>query len=93
MMPVVNMLEAKSTLSRLVEALESGAEIVTAFCGTCGAPIYSAKGDTPRYLNVRLGAVSRRADLPPRLQGFCDSAMPWAWDITGVPQVPNPART
>jgi hypothetical protein len=79
--------------TRYIKIGSSGAEIVTAFCGTCGSPIYSAKGDQPRYLNIRLGAVHQRAELPPKLQGFCDSAMPWAWDITGVPKVPAATKS
>lgn len=78
--------------TRYVKTGSSGAEIVTAFCGTCGSPVYSAKGDKPRYLNVRLGVVRQRSELPPKLQGFCDSAMPWAWDISTVPKASDRSR-
>ncbi|HVV32359.1 MAG TPA: GFA family protein [Vitreimonas sp.] len=65
----------------------SGALITTAFCPTCGAGVYSCKAENPQYVNIRLGGMRQRAQLEPKAQGFCDSAMPWAWDIRGVRQV------
>jgi hypothetical protein len=62
---------------------DSGRDVTTAFCGECGAALYSAAAHRP-YLNLRLGAVKQRAQLPPKSQGFCRSAMPWATDISGV---------
>lgn len=64
----------------------SGAEVDTHFCGTCGAALFSSKADGPG-LNLRLGSVRQRAELPPMAQGFLRSAMPWSADITGVPIV------
>src|ERR1700687_299232 len=58
---------------RYVKIGSSGAEIVTTFCGTCASPIYSCKGDNPAFVNLRLGGVKQRADLPPKMQGFCGS--------------------
>ena len=66
-----------------------GARIATAFCGECGSALYSARAEGATYLNLRLGAVRQRADLAPRRQGFCASALPWAMDITGVPKIPQ----
>jgi|SRR5215471_15005479 len=60
---------------------DSGREVTTAFCGNCGTALYSAGAD---WMNLRLGAVKQRAELPPKSQGFCRSAMPWAMDISGV---------
>jgi hypothetical protein len=71
---------------------DSGAEVTTAFCGTCGAALYSGKGEAPKFVFLRLGAIRQRADLPPKAQGFCTSAMPWAMDITGIPQVSSKPR-
>ena len=62
---------------------DSGRMVTTAFCGTCGSALYSQPA-SGGYLNLRLGAVRQRAELPPKLQGFCGSAMPWAADISGV---------
>jgi hypothetical protein len=35
-------------------------------------------------VNIRLGGVRQRAELPPKMQGFCYSAMPWAWSIESI---------
>ncbi len=70
---------------RYVKPGSSGAAIMTTFCGTCGSPIYSQQAGDERYLNVRLGGVTQRAQLAPQLQGLCDSAMPWSFDIRDVP--------
>jgi hypothetical protein len=68
---------------------DSGALVTTAFCPECGAALYSFRGETaPAYFNLRLGAVKQRAELAPKAQGFCRSAMPWAMDISAVPRLP-----
>ncbi len=36
--------------------------------------------------------VTQRAQLIPKSQGLCRSAMPWAMDISGIPKIPDPAR-
>jgi hypothetical protein len=62
----------------------SGAKIATRFCGTCGTALFSSKLENPTRFNLRLGAIKQRAELAPKMQGFCRSAMPWAWDIRDV---------
>ena len=69
---------------RYVKIGGSGDEVIQRFCGTCGASLFSYKGETPPHLNLRIGGVRQRARLTPKLQGFCESAMPWAWDIRDV---------
>jgi hypothetical protein len=66
-----------------VKQADSGREITTAFCGECGAALYSTRPEA-QFLNLRLGAVRQRAQLAPKAQGFCGSAMPWAMDISAV---------
>lgn len=62
-MPTVNMLEAKSSLSKLVEAVESGvvAEVVIARNGKPAAKLVPL--DTPRVKKRRLGLA--RGKYPP----------------------------
>ena len=55
-----------------------------AFCGDCGTALYSCRGDDPPFYWLRTGAIRQRAELIPRGQGFCDTAMPWAMDLSGV---------
>jgi len=64
----------------------SGDEVVTTFCGDCGSALFSYKEGND-FLNLRLGAISQRAQLAPMAQGFCDSGLPWAFDITGIDKV------
>jgi len=80
-------LQLEGELSRYTKTGSSGSKITTTFCPTCGSPVYSSKGDSPTVVNLRLGGVRQRGDLPPKMQGFCGSAMPWAWDISSVPKV------
>jgi hypothetical protein len=65
---------------------DSGAEVETNFCPSCGTAMFSTKPETPS-LNLRWGSVRQRADLPPMAQGFLRSALPWSADIAGVPIV------
>ncbi len=65
-MPTVNMLEAKSTLSRLVEALESGAEreIVIARNGKPAARLLPiAATDASRRIGVARGRFTVPASI------------------------------
>ena len=68
-----------------------GAELApgTRFCGHCGAAIYSCRGDDPPFYWLRTGAIRQRAELVPMAQGFCDTAMPWATDLSGVRVIPT----
>jgi hypothetical protein len=87
MVPVlVEKLSIRGEPKRYIKIGSSGARIATTFCGTCGAPIYSCAADDPKFMNLRLGGVTQRAQLPPKRQGFCTSAVPWAYDIRTVPK-------
>lgn len=65
----------------------SGDKVTTAFCGTCGAALYSGKGDPPAFVFLRTGAIRQRAGLTPSIQGFCASAMPWSGDLGAIAKV------
>jgi hypothetical protein len=66
---------------------DSGMEIVTNFCGECGTALFSCRAEAPTHVNLRVGSTDQRAELAPKAQGFCGSAMPWSADITNVPQI------
>ena len=56
------------------------------FCPDCASPIYSTTiGAGPRVFNLRLGTVRQRAELRPKKQYWCRSALDWA-------MVEEPAR-
>jgi len=73
-----------------VKTADSGNEVVVAFCGNCGTALYSTAARAPKGFNLRLGPIAQRAELIPRAQGFCRSAMPWATDISGIRRIPDP---
>lgn len=60
-----------------VTEFESSAGKFRAFCGGCGAPVYSRRDDLPGILRLRAGLI---ADLPqPQriTQGFVDERWDW----------------
>ena len=75
-----------------VKTAASGNKRVLAFCADCGTPIYSTTVDDRRIFSLRLGAVKQRAQLNPKSQGWCRSALPWATDIGHIPRRPDPAH-
>ena len=74
---------------RYVKTAESGTKRVQTFCENCGSPIYSTTFDDPVIYNLRLGAVKQRAQIPPKRQIWCESALPWAQDVSGIAGVPR----
>jgi hypothetical protein len=79
-----------------IKTADSGAKRAHAFCPDCGAPIYSAAPENPTSYSLRVGALAQRAALKPVRQAWCDSALPWSMDLTGLPRfsagVPPAAR-
>ena len=70
-----------------VKRAASGRERIQAFCPECGTPLYSAvPGESPFFV-LRIGAIQQRAELPPRRQYWCKSALPWALDLDPVAKV------
>ena len=72
-----------------VKTAESGNKRAQAFCGDCGSPIFATTVENRTKYNLRLGTVRQRADLPPRRQIWCESAIPWGQDVSGVPGIPR----
>ena len=71
---------------------DSGREVAVTFCGDCGTALYS-HGAGRDFVFLRVGSVTQRDRLPPKKQGFCQSAQPWAIDIRDAPQIaPPPVR-
>ncbi len=77
----------RGTPKTYVKTADSGAKRVQAFCGDCGSPIYATALDNPVTYNLRLGAVRQRADIVPRRQIWCSSALLWALEVTRIPSV------
>jgi len=70
-----------------VKVADSGNRRIHAFCPDCGAPVYSAAVSAPSTFSLRVGCLDERAELPPRRQIWCASALAWAMDLRAVPKV------
>ena len=73
-----------------VKTAASGNKRVLAFCADCGSAIYSTSLEDRIVFSLRLGAVKQRAQLIPKSQGWCRSALPWAMDIGHIPRISDP---
>lgn len=74
---------------RYVKTAESGNRRAQVFCGQCGTPLYAADAQSAKILNLRVGALAERADLPPQRQIWCEAALPWTVDLLDVPATPR----
>jgi hypothetical protein len=72
-----------------VKTAESGAKRAQAFCPECGTPIYSSAVDDPQIFNIRVGTARQRAELEPKSQGWCRSALDWVTDLSSIKQFPK----
>ena len=70
-----------------VKTADSGAKRVHAFCAECGTPVYSCATSDPVAYSLRAGCLDERAQLPPRKQIWCQSALDWAMDLRDVARV------
>ena len=70
-----------------IKTAESGAKRVQAFCPECGTSVYSAAAEDPQEFGLRIGTIRQRAELRPRKQIWCRSALGWAMDLRDVPQI------
>ena len=69
-----------------VKTAESGTRRRHAFCPNCGTPVSaSADADQPPSYSLRVGCLAQKAQLSPRRQIWCQSALPWSRDISAVP--------
>ena len=68
-----------------VKLAASGTRRAQAFCAACGTQLYATEPESPRVLNLRLGCVNERAQLPPVVQIWGQSAVPWLHALFAVP--------
>jgi hypothetical protein len=69
---------------------ESGTKRAHAFCPDCGTPVYATAISEPQSYSLRIGCLTQRAQLAPRKQIWCRSALPWSANLEGVvPQLPR----
>jgi hypothetical protein len=70
-----------------VKTGDSGRKRVQSFCMNCGTPIYSADVSDPQTFSIRVGTARQRAELPPKAQLWCRSALGWTAHLAPVTQV------
>ena len=80
------------TAKTYVKTADSGNRVALSFCSNCGTALYSQSETGASFLNLRLGAVRQRAELTPKAQFFCRSAMPWVFELDGIPKSPDHTR-
>jgi hypothetical protein len=69
-----------------VKVAESGRRRAQAFCPECATRIYAGAEHDPQVFNLRVGTVRQRGELPPKVQVWCRSALPWVMDLRSVTQ-------
>ena len=67
-----------------VKTAESGNKRAHAFCVNCGTPVYSAAVNDPPHYSLRVGCLDQRAELAPKRQIWCSSAVPWSSNIASI---------
>jgi hypothetical protein len=67
-----------------LKTADSGVQRAHAFCPDCGTPIYSAAIENPPSYSLRIGTIRQRAQLTPRRQAWCRSALPWVMELDQV---------
>jgi hypothetical protein len=68
-----------------IKVATSGNRRAQAFCAECGTHLYATEADAPKTMNIRLGCINERAQLPPAVQIWGKSAVPWLHAISSVP--------
>jgi hypothetical protein len=76
-----------------IKTAESGNKRVQAFCPDCGSPVYSSAVSDPPSYTLRVGGLKQRAQLPPKKQIWCRSALDWTMNLKDVAQSNQAAAT
>lgn len=75
-----------------VKTAESGNRRALSFCPECGTSIHGGNVDGTGTVSLRLGTARQRAELPPKAQIWCRSALPWVDGIAAVPKIEKQGR-
>ncbi len=70
-----------------VKTAESGNKRAQAFCPDCGTHLYATTVEDQKVFGIRVGTSDQRAELKPARQIWCQSAQPWAQDISSLPKI------
>ncbi len=74
-------------LKEYEKVAESGRKRQLSFCPQCGTRIHArSDGDPNAFFGLRVGTIRQRDQLVPKKQVWCQSALPWAFDISAIPR-------
>ena len=67
---------------------DSGTPRALAFCPECGTRIYArTEIDDSKFFGLRVGTVTQRNELVPKVQVWCHSEQDWVADLSSIPKV------
>ena len=72
-----------------IKTAESGNRRAQAFCPDCGSRLWATAEKDPQFYNLRIGGVKQRAQLAPKVQAWCNSALPWSMNLGALRQQPR----
>ncbi len=72
---------------RYIKTAESGARRAHWFCSDCGSPVYASAPENPPTYSLRVGCLEQRDQLPPQIQIWCRSSLPWSEDLSRIPKL------
>ena len=73
----------------LLREYESSARKFRAFCGRCGAPVYSRREEEPEIRRIRLGSLDSDPERRPQGHFWVSSRAPWYSIEDSLPQYPE----
>ncbi|MES2095644.1 MAG: GFA family protein [Pseudomonadota bacterium] len=65
---------------------ESGTPIAREFCPSCGSPIRSVPGASPKLIAVKAGTLDQPGDFAPAMHIWTRSALPWVEIPANLPR-------
>ena len=72
-----------------VKTAESGNKRAQAFCLECGTHLYATTPTDPQIFGLRTGTARQRAQLLPKKQIWCQSALTWVTDLKSISRFPR----
>ena len=71
---------------------EHGNKSAQTFCEVCGSAIYSSAEINPPVFMLRIGTIAENAEIIPRSEMYCESALNWVhggWPLKQFPRQPT----
>ncbi len=68
---------------------ESGVPLAREHCGTCGSPIRSVPGASPKLIAIKAGTLDDPSTFVPTMHIWVQSKLPWVAIPDGVPAFPR----